>query len=271
MVRGGNDTGEGQSKTYLRGTLLLHRGDHEGARRCFEEALSEERRRKDPSRLIEILVNLGNVCAVMGDREEARSLYQEVLELQRQLPDSRTAGLTLVNLGNLSREMGEFDRARAYYLEGADFLDKAADERSLAILYGNFGLLEQDLGRMQEAAGFFKKAIDLHKKTGYEEGLAVTWGQLGRNFLIQGNDKEAETCFNYASTHFARLSDPTGEAEALRCLADVYEKRSDPELALRCLVRVVEIHRQFGLPVLRADQAWLARLKKRPPTPPEES
>jgi tetratricopeptide (TPR) repeat protein len=98
--------------------------------------------------------------------------------------------------------MGEAERARAYYLEAVDLLEKAGDERSIAILYSNVGLLEQDLGRMEMAAESFKRAIELHKRIGSEEGLAVTWGQLGRNFLDRKKLKEAETCFNYASTHF---------------------------------------------------------------------
>ena len=246
---------------YLQGTLFLHRGHFEGALRCFEAALNEEAARGNSPRLVEILVSLANVNAIMGEREKARALYQRVLELQRQAPDARTVGLTLCNLGNLSRELGEPERARSYYLEAAEFLDGAGDERSMGIVQSNIGLLEEDLGNLERAAAFFKKAIDLHKKTGYEEGLAATWGQLGRNLLRQGNGRDAETCFNHACAHFSRLGDSTGEAEALRGLADVFEARNERDLACRCIRRAIEVHERLGLPVSRFDIERLEKLR----------
>jgi tetratricopeptide (TPR) repeat protein len=236
------------SGSYLRGEIFLHRGDLHGARRCFEEALTEEQPDGDPQRVIAILMNLGSVHAGLGEKAQARARYQEVLALQREAPDRRTIGQTLVNLGNLSRELGEWERAKAYYLEAGDFLEHTADTRSLGILYSNFGLLEQDTGHLEEAVVAFKKAIELHKTTGNEEGLAGTWGQLGRVFLRLRKDQQAETCFNYSSSHFISLGDPAGEAEALRGLASVYEARGDPELVRRCMARITEIQKRYSLP-----------------------
>ncbi|MDC4224271.1 MAG: tetratricopeptide repeat protein [Candidatus Manganitrophus sp.] len=160
-----------------------------------------------------MLLNLGNASAALGDREKARSCYLEVLALDREQPDAKTVGQTLVNLGNLCREWGEFERARAYYLEAADLLqEKGGMTSPPGWLCSNRGLLEEATGHLEEAIDLFRKAIDFHKKAGHEEGLAATWGQLGRVFLQRDQDRDAETCFNYATTHFNRLGDPAGES-----------------------------------------------------------
>ncbi len=258
-----------QSDSYRRGMIFFHRGDFNGAKRCFEEALSEARQGKAAEPLTAVLIHLANVHAALGEREKAGALYQEVLSLQREETgresgkevNARAVGLTLVNLGNLSREKGEDERARAYYLEGADLLRQAEDDLSLGILYSNFGLLEDSAGHSGDAIVFFKKAIDLHKKTGHEEGLAGTWGQLGRTFVKIEKDKEAEICFNHAATHFNRLGDPAGEAEALRALSHLYQKRGEPELALHSLAGALMIHRRIGWPIQKEDEARLQQLR----------
>jgi len=238
---------------YVQGTLFLHRGNMEGARRCFESALEEVRRSNDVQVLTAVLGNLGNVYAVLNEKERARSLYREILKHQRKNPDARIAGQTLVNLGNLSRELGEGERARAYYLEAEELLESIRDDFSLGMLYGNLGLLEIDGECPGEAISFFKRAIDLHKKTGHEEGLAAAWGHLGRAYRQLGKNKEAETCFNYSYTHFGQVGNSAGEAEALRGLADIYEDRKEPELALRCLTRIRENFTRFGLRLPEGD------------------
>jgi tetratricopeptide (TPR) repeat protein len=247
---------------YVKGTLLLHRGDLEGARQSFETAREEVRGSKDPRLLTAVLGNLGNVYAALDEKEKARSLYREVLEHQRKDPDARIAGRTLVNLGNLSRELGEAERSRAYYLEAESLLQSVRDDFSLGSLYANLGLLEMDGRRPGEAVLFLKRAIELHKKTGNEEGLAATWGQLGRAYRQLGKDQRAETCFNYSYTHFGQVGKPEGEAEALRGLADIYEDRNEPELALRCLTRIREIFTRFSLRLPELDSDREERLRE---------
>jgi tetratricopeptide (TPR) repeat protein len=255
-------TNPDDSPSYLQGMIFLHRQDFEGARRCFEQALRDERPAGAPLRLIPILGNLGNVCAALGENEQARSYYREILELQRHESDFKTAGQTLVNLGNLSRELGELERARAYYLESEQHLERVGDAYSQGILYSNFGLLEHDRGNHEEAVRFFTKAIELHKQTGHEEGLAATWGQLGRTYRRLADDHRAETCFNFSYTHYAGLGNPAGQIEALRHLSQIYEDRNDPELALHCMTRLQEIQMRLGLPGPTEDEARTARLSQ---------
>lgn len=249
------------SKSYLQGMIFFHRNDFEGARRCFEQALREERPGGNPGRLIPILGNLGNVYAALGDKEKARTYYREILELQKQEPDAETIGQTLVNLGNLSRELGELERARAYYLESEEQLEHAGDPYSLGTLYSNVGLLDQDNGNPEEAVRSFRKAIELHKKSGNEDGLAATWGQLGRTYLRLGKDRKAETCLNYSYTHYGQLGVPAGQIEALRHLSQIYESRNDPQLAHHCMTRLLEIQVRLGMPGPPDDRARADRLR----------
>jgi tetratricopeptide (TPR) repeat protein len=116
--------------------------------------------------------------------------------------------------------------------------------------------------RTGEAVSFFKRAIDLHKKTGNEEGLAAAWGQLGRAYRQRGKDRRAETCFNYSYTHFGQVGNPSGEAEALRSLADIYEDRNEPELAFRCMTRIRETFTRFGLRLPEVDSDREERLRR---------
>ncbi|MFZ5861545.1 MAG: tetratricopeptide repeat protein [Nitrospirota bacterium] len=244
-----DDPVDNHSPAFRRGEIFWHRGQLEAARRCFEEALAEERRRGQPERVMPVLLNVGSVQAALGNRDAARACFQEVLALQREAPDARVAGQALVNLGNLARESGARERARAYYLEALDLLTPLADARSLGVLHSNVGLLELDAGKLEDAIIALKTAIDFHKRSGFEEGLAGTWGQLGRAFLQIGTLDQAETCFNFSSSHFISLGDPTGEAEALRGLVAVYEAKRDPELVTRCRTRIAEIQARYGLAV----------------------
>jgi tetratricopeptide (TPR) repeat protein len=121
--------------------------------------------------------------------------------------------------------------------------------------------LERDNDRGEEATTFFKKAIDLHKKTGFEDGLAVAWSQLGQIYQQTGQDQLAETCFNYAYSHFSRLGNPLGQAEVLRYLAILYEARNASELALRCMEQLMEVHHRSGFEIGESDRERLNRLQ----------
>ncbi|MBN4054799.1 tetratricopeptide repeat protein [Nitrospira defluvii] len=251
-----------QSDLYIQGNLYLHRRDYRAALQCFEALLEETRHCSSTSPLIDLLLHLGNANAQLGKRDDAHSFYQEVLTLQKGKSDPRAVGLTLVNLGNLCRESRETKHAEAYYLEAEDLLINTSDELSLAILYSNLGLLAQDEGRLEEALIFLKKAIDLHKKTGYEEGLASTWLQLGRIYLRIEKDSDSEICFNYASSHYSSLGDPSGNVEAHRGLAKVYEFRCDTQLTRTCLIQILSLQKRFGLSTPQSDLDWLEALKK---------
>ncbi len=246
---------------YLNGNRFMHRRDYRSALRCFKSALEQTRQSGQEERTIELLVTLGNIHAQMGEKETARTYYQEVLDLQRESPDAHAIGLTLVNLGNLCRESGALARSQAYYLEAEEFLLESGGKQALAMLYANLGLLSQDVGALVDAQGFLEKAIDLHKKTGYEEGLAAAWLHLGRIFLQLKKGHDAETCFNYSSSHFGALGDPGGQIEALRGLAEAYEHRKDPTLAIQCLERIKEINRRFQMQASPLDEEWLKRLQ----------
>ena len=250
-----------QSDQFRQGMIFMHRRQFDNAKRCFSNALAAEQETGDFSRTIPVLLNLGNASASFGDIEHAAECYREILELLRSWPDSRVAGETLVNLGNVYREKDELERARAYYLEAADLLEEGGDDVPRGILFSNWGLLEQQDDSLDDAIELYTKAIDLHKKTGNEEGLAATWGRLGRAYIRIGEDKHAETCFEYAAGHFFHIGDPAGEAEAHRCLAKVYERRDDPELAMMCLTKVFDLHRRYQLPQPDEDHVQRERLK----------
>jgi len=250
-----------RSGVFLNGKRFLHRRNYPAALRCFKADLETLGKNKTHDYRIDLLINIGNIYAHLEKPEDSQRNYREVLSLQREKSDPHAIGLTLVNLGNLAREAGDGTRAEAYYLEAETYLEKARDTHSLAILYSNFGLLAQDQGVLDEGIAYLKKSVELHKETGFEEGLATTWGQLARLFALNGNDHDAEICFNYAATHFGSLGDPYGEIEALRGLAHIYEHRRDPELVLRCLNRMMGIHRRFRLPSSESDQAWLKKIR----------
>jgi tetratricopeptide (TPR) repeat protein len=235
------------SAAFRRGEIYWHRGQLDQARRSFQEALAHERTSARPGQLMPVLLSLGSVHAAEGNRDAARGCFQEVLALQHESPDEAIAGQALVNLGNLAREAGEHERARAHYLEALDLLKPLGDTRSLGILYCNFGLLEMDSGGLDKAIISLTTAVDLHKRSGFEEGLAATWGQLGRAYLKAAKLANAETCFNFSSSHFISLGDVAGEAEALRGLVLVYEAKGDAELVIRCRERIAAISSRYGL------------------------
>ncbi len=249
------------SPLFLDGTRFLHRKDYASALRCFQAELARIGNTGFTEHRMGLLTHIGNLYAMMDEPVKAQAAYNEVLVLQREDADPRAIGLTLVNLGNLAREAGMIERAKAFYLEAKDALDLAQDTQAMAVLLSNFALLAQDEGRLDEGIQYMKEAIELHKKTGYEAGLASTWGQLGRLFELKENDPDAEICYNYATTHFGSLGDPYGEAEALRGLARIYERQNDPELVLRCLNRIVSVHRRFGIKSPEADIEWRNRLQ----------
>ena len=156
------------------------RGAYDDARRGYESALVEARRRfgpRDPF-LAGILNNLGVLCKAQGRYDEATALYRRALRL---IPRrDRDALATLAhNLGGIEHARGRFARAEPHArrsvrlrttLYGAGHPAVAADVAALAAII-------ESRGRLAEAAGLYRQALAVFRRRlgarSLEVGLAL--------------------------------------------------------------------------------------------------
>jgi predicted ATPase len=113
----GDPHGIGPFLKNTMGRVAEERGDLEGARAAYEEALAAFRELGDRRYVAVTLNNLGTVLATQGKLAEASGLLAESLSIVQELQDASTAAKLLNSFAFLALESG--DAARAARLFGA--------------------------------------------------------------------------------------------------------------------------------------------------------
>jgi tetratricopeptide (TPR) repeat protein len=92
----------------LRGVIRLGRGNHEGARRDFEQAIAAEEPAEQRGSA-QVRTFLGELYARQGELDQAKQLYQQALTIVPKYP------LALLHLAELETRQGHYRAAKRYY------------------------------------------------------------------------------------------------------------------------------------------------------------
>jgi tetratricopeptide (TPR) repeat protein len=121
----------------LYGVLRFSRGDLDGARSLYEDAVERARETGDRRLLGYACQNLGVVANIRGDLGEARLLYLEAVGASMQAGDHRSTATAYNKLGMVCTELAEYLEAEMYFDRGVELAERIGDVAILARLHAN--------------------------------------------------------------------------------------------------------------------------------------
>jgi tetratricopeptide (TPR) repeat protein len=229
----GDRAGVARAVNTLAIGFQVNRGDRAGARQAFEEALSVYREIGDQRGIVRELGNLGNVEAEEGRLEAARQLYQKALEVSREIGDRSQSARMLNNVGTVLWQKDDLEGAGRAFDEAAQAFESLGESRSAAYALSNLGEVLHRQKQLEPARRRFEASLAICRKLAIPEDTAATLLPFGRLLTNLGDLAGAQKHLEEALGIYRGLKDGSGEAEALRALAEVAERRGDAEAARR--------------------------------------
>jgi tetratricopeptide (TPR) repeat protein len=259
----GDKLGIARAVTGL-GNIQYDRGDLEGAKRLYGEALDNVKiigAKKDISGAVH---NLGMVSEDQGNLEVAKQRYEEALGIQQEIGDRAESAKTLTDLGNLLRKLGDLEQAQRTLEEAADAAQGTGSQRTEADALTSLAGVLFDRGKLNEARQRYEHAIPLQRQHGTKVNLGYTLDGFGDLLVASGDLVGAEQRYNEAlaiqdgtdaastRTGLAMVLIERGEASqaeaSLRTALQEFRSKKDTDdevLAVTLLVRALIDQRKF--------------------------
>jgi tetratricopeptide (TPR) repeat protein len=154
---------------FQEGTVLIIRGDLDGARLALERALQQLELAHETSITTMVRDSLAKVAAFSGDRPRARALQLRVVEEMRAESGPRLVGMALLSAANL---LDNDEDPRPLVEEALTLLTTANDSYGAAIAASRLAPIEQASGEPHAALQHYQQAVALYRR-------AASYGELG--------------------------------------------------------------------------------------------
>ncbi len=205
------------------GVIYGNKGDHQSAKRCFENSLEtakdigdKELQAKAQGNLAIVLDmegrfdeaeeahkeclrcfmdvgdmqsvartsnNLGVMCLTRESFKEAADYFETAIDSCRKTKNQGVLGVALVNAGHCYAKLGDLGRAIARTDESLSIIREPNDLNLLAHAFRNYALVEFRSGHTDKACEWFEKSIRTAMGSGVKNTLATCYYEYGMTLI----------------------------------------------------------------------------------------
>lgn len=231
----------------LRGDVLLHTSDYEGALAAFRDVIDDSGSgRRVADSLGGIYSAMGKAHEALGQLDDALYCYAVGLSLRRDEGRADEIPLSLVNLAGLHLARGETDRANDYVDEALAASETADNPRALGRALVLKARLLVGRGAMREARPLLRRGLRESRVARDGAGTADAWVVVGQAAFREGRLQRAIVHFRRALAIRQGIGDLAAVAGSWGTLGAVEEAMDDLESAQAAYQRAVDLTRRIG-------------------------
>lgn len=209
--------------------------------RIFEEANFIE-----IEKLINVLINKGNVLELIGNWTEAEKCYQKAYDLSENSQMKTFLASSLHELGRIFTFRGDFDKALNFQNKAFNIFQSENDLFGMSKVLGNIGVVYKNKGDLDLAIDCFQNVIDLSKKFDNKLIQAKAFGNLAMILKIKGKLNESMDYFGKALEIFDILGEKRNYSNALMNLGIIYEQIGNYEKAMDYCEEALKLNEFLG-------------------------
>lgn len=182
------------------GKMAHFQGDHERARKLYEEGLAEARAVRDLRQMALSGRGLGATAYLQGDFKSARGFIEEALLISRELNDRFAIAASLNRLGDLAHMEGNYAVAHTLFEESIAIFRQLGNKNSVSNSLNNLGAVAFADGDYRAARAYFAEALTTAQEFGHKivisysldgfAALAAERGESKRAARLAGASKE---------------------------------------------------------------------------------
>jgi len=271
---------------YNLGRIAANRGDHAGARACYQEALGLAQKagsRVDEGWLLnelgavdwrqgeyeqadaylqqgltivrstgdrqteaDILKSLGIVAWFQGEYDAALQSYEASLSIYKEIGDRTGESSILNNMGLVAWIQADYERSAAYYEQSLRIKQEIGEWARAGTTYGNLGVVARAQGKYEQAIHYHQQSLAITEEAGDELGRGRTCNNLGVVAACLGQYEQAEVYYRQSLTIRQEIGDREGEATTLGNLGTLAFTRGDYGQAAAFQAQSLRIRQEIG-------------------------
>lgn len=217
------DSGEEAALRVVLGSVLIARGDLDGAQAQINQGLA--RLPEDPgSTRIDALISLSTIHSWQGDLAAGKTYSQQALEASEEIHDQFGILKALNNLGLISSAAGNWPEAVTSWQRALDLARRIGHRQRQAELANNLGLLDLKLGDEDAALEHLTTALTLAQAQDLAEYELAAQLNLAQLHLRQ-------RCLANATVAHAEAMQQADKLQARPFLPEVYRVAAQIALA----------------------------------------
>ena len=243
------------------GVFAADQNDYARAVELYHECLEVRRALGDIRGTAQIVNNLGRIASFQGDYTQAIAYYEESLTLKRALNDLDGVASTLNNLGLAYFQLEDFARADSAFAESLVHARSLGNSGAAARALANLGQVAWRRDDLERAATLVEESIELRQALADVVGLAQSFGILGSIWKCQGDLGKALELFQASLDRYQRLGALSGMLDCFEAVAEVMDRQTQDEAAVRLLGAASALRVQTGIPLAPVEQGMARQLE----------
>ncbi|OEK07438.1 tetratricopeptide repeat protein [Roseivirga misakiensis] len=175
------------SANYSLGSNYMKSGFYELAIECFIKGLEDAKKKKDFSREMQNLLDLGIAKTVIGEFDTAEKYFKEGIDRIKSKNSSSKPIHFMGSLGNLEMARGNYGLAENYWLEALNYIKQSKAERLLINCWIQLGTIYSKLSSEKLAIQYLDSAQVLSSELGLVSERLNIMRSKARVYLDYGN------------------------------------------------------------------------------------
>jgi len=176
----------------LLGSILLARGDLDGAEAAYRESEGLDRNGSEASRLAIRLNNSGILALRRGDTKGAEKKIFEALSIVEGTDKPGLKASVMSNWANILRVQGRPEQARGFYEKALEEDRRTGAHFHMAEVLRELGLLAEKEGRLDDARGYLLRALGINRQLNLSSRVMKDLEALVRVSQAIGDTGQAE-------------------------------------------------------------------------------
>jgi len=210
--------------------------------------------------LASVETNLGRAEFFLGHFENAKDSFTTAYEIYRSVQNKQKMVDSLMNLGNVLSATHDFQGAIARWSEALELSEELGTQHQEAQVRNNLGIAYYHLKQFEEARRCYNRAREIFTALNSKSGIALALSNLGEVACAEGDYEQALDSWSDALQLYRDMGDYGAIVETLLQEAQIYSVLSDTEAMERGLKEAERLIAEYRLSMYSGQLARLKGL-----------
>jgi serine phosphatase RsbU (regulator of sigma subunit)/TPR repeat protein len=215
-------------------------------KKAYEFYIKANKLFKDPIRLANNYVNIGNVKMMMGEVDTSIVLFNSALEIYRKKRDSSGLSQVFLCIGDNELNKGGYYKAIENYNYSLSISLSKGNRAMIASCYSKLGLAHWNIGNLTESLDYYLKSLIISEELSDKNGMAQSQVMIGIINSNMSNYDNALEHYNKALNLYNESSNKRGIFYTYSNMSDLYLKRNEYGKAIELCLKCSEILNEIG-------------------------
>ncbi len=226
----------------------VHRawGNWKQAWNAYQNALLYAELEKDSGIIASLHQNLGDIRYFQGAWEHAEQLYLLSLDIRRKIFDISGIADCFESLGTIERDRKNYDVAKQLYTTSLKLYRQQENRHRISVVLSRLGENERLQENWDTAEELYQQSLELAIESEDRSLITFLIRWRGVNQLDRNNLVEAENLLSEALVQMEELGMKNGIAETNFDLAQLWQRRNNPDRAQHHYTIARDLYTQLG-------------------------